>query len=262
MLAGCMPMSALARSEISDELVSAGDYRAHALDYFNARRTLFVLAPLVLMAVAVFAVPENYIVPVVIIGVVLSAMGYSLPRAFIVLAGKGRMESIERGLPYAVDMLTMTIGAGKNVLGAIDRVAYDLKPSYPALANEMRLASKQAQLRSLPFAMQKWADRVKAPSVRNLALILLHSEQLGSGVAQSLEEYSSSLRETRKYHAEARGNRLSFWMLIPTIFCLWTSVALVLMGPAFAIMGGNTVREALKDNPSSVVAEANNSQNP
>jgi hypothetical protein len=87
--------------------------------------------------------------------------------------------------------------------------------------------------------------------------VLLHSEQLGASTSASLEEYATSLRTARRFRAEARGNRLSFWMLIPTIFCLWTSVALLLIGPAWTMISDQTsIREAISptgESPSETV---------
>jgi len=81
--------------------------------------------------------------------------------------------------------------------------------------------------------LQQLSDRVRVPEVRNLALILVQSERLGTDIGAALMEFSASFRATLKQRAEAQANRASFWMTFPTILCLWVSAAIILIGPLY-----------------------------
>jgi hypothetical protein len=64
-------------------------------------------------------------------------------------------------------------------------------------------------------------------------LILIQSERLGTEAAGTLQEFATHFRTTLRQRAETRGNRISFWMLIPSVCCLWVASAIILMGPAY-----------------------------
>ena len=107
----------------------------------------------------------------------------------------------------------------------------ELKKAYPVLAYELEIVEQQAELRSLEHALQQLSDRVRIPEIRNLALILVQSERLGTDVGAALLEFSASFRATLKQRAEAQANKASFWMTFPTILCLWISAGIILVGP-------------------------------
>ena len=76
------------------------------------------------------------------------------------------------------------------------------------------------------------ADRIPVGEVRTLAVILAQSERLGSETGTALLEYSTNLRTSLKQRADTRANQAMFWMLFPTILCLWIPAAILLVGPA------------------------------
>ena len=46
-------------------------------------------------------------------------------------------------------------------------------------------------------------------------------------------EYATNLRSGSRQRAEAKAQRASFWMLFPTMLCLWIPAAIVLVGPVY-----------------------------
>src|SRR4029077_3018593 len=66
-----------------------------------------------------------------------------------------------------------------------------------------------------------------------LALVLSQSERLGTDIAQTLMEFSSNYRNTMRQRAESQANRASFWMLFPTVLCLWVPSLVILFGPVY-----------------------------
>jgi tight adherence protein C len=232
-LAEQTPMSDRDRTELQRELMDAGFYRPTALMEYTAVRAVLVLVPLLAAAaVAVFIEASQF--PAVAIGaVVLAVLGYSLPRVYLNYLGRARTREVERGLPVALDMMTLGLTAGLTILASLRRVARELKRSFPVLAYELEIVEQQAELRSLEHALQQLADRVRIPEVRNLALILVQSERLGTDIATALLEFSASFRASLKQRAEAQANRASFWMSFPTILCLWVSAAIILVGPMY-----------------------------
>jgi tight adherence protein C len=232
-LAGQTPVTATGRAALEQELRDAGYYRPTALMEFLAVRAVLTFLPLfIAAALLVLVEPERF--PVVIgLGLCAAVLGFSLPRVYINGQARRRWRQIERGLPVAVDLLTLALTAGQNVLSAFQRVSQELKFAYPVLSQELAIVAHQASLRSLEHALRQLAARVRLPEVRTLALILVQSEQLGTDITAALMEFATNFRTTLKQRAEAQANRASFWMVFPTLFCLWIPAAVLLIGPVF-----------------------------
>jgi tight adherence protein C len=67
--------------------------------------------------------------------------------------------------------------------------------------------------------------------VRSLAILLAQAERLGTDVTSALLEFSANFRTTLRQRAQAQANRASFWMVFPSIFCLWIPAAVILVAP-------------------------------
>lgn len=232
-LASMLPTTKNGRAILYQELRAAGYYSSGALTNYLALRNVLVVLPLVVAGVlALIFDPEDF--PLIIIpGVLVALLGFSLPRLYIQARGRTRAQQIERGLPTAIDLLVLALTAGLNLFAALQRVAGELRTTYPALAEEFDITRRQAELRSLEFALEQLADRVRLPDVRNLALVLAQSERLGSDATPVLLETSNALRTSLRQRAETQANRVSFWLLIPTIACFLVAALLVLVGPVF-----------------------------
>jgi tight adherence protein C len=193
---------------------------------------MLVVTPLVVAGGLALMVPTDLMGRIVFGGAVAAMLGYSLPRLYLHLRGKRRARAIERGLPIAVDMLTLCLTAGQNLLGALRRVGHELMFCNPILAEEFDILRHQADLRSVPHALRQFAERVQVPEARNLAMILTQAERLGMDTGVALLEYATNLRTTFRQRAEAQANSTMFWMLFPTLLCLWIPAGIVLIGPA------------------------------
>lgn len=227
-----LPVGEEAAADLKKELRAAGHYRPAALLEYAALRALLVFTPVVAAGLlALLAEPEQ-LPGILIAGAVAALLGFSVPRAVLYLQGRQRLARIEAGLPIAVDLLTLGLSAGQNLLAATARVSRELRPCNPVLADELEIVREQAALRSLAFALRQWADRVPSPEVRNLAMILTQAERLGTDTGAALLEWSSHLRTSARQKADARANQTMFWILFPTILCLWIPAAIMLIAPA------------------------------
>jgi tight adherence protein C len=222
-----------ARPELQKDLRSAGFYRPTALMEYAAVRAVFVFAPLVMTFVVALAVPTEQMGTVLLWGAVAVGLGFSLPRVYVSWRARVRSRQIERGLPLAIDLLTLSLTAGQNLLAALHDVAHELRFTFPDLAQDLAIAHQQAELHSLEHAMTQWSERAHLPEVTNLSLLLIQSERLGTGAASTLIEFSAFLRTSMRQRAEAQANRTSFWMLFPSVFCFWVASAIILIGPAY-----------------------------
>lgn len=231
-LAAQVPVSEGTRGELQRELRVAGYYRPSAVMEYAALRAVFVIVPLILAgAVALVTETTMQAVWVWIGGVLVAMLGYSLPRIYVYYRGQERMAQIERGLPTAIDMLTLCLSAGLNVLTSLDRVVRELALAFPVIAYEFAIVRRQAELRSLEFALAQFADRVGLPHARNLAVILTQSENLGTDAVATLREYADNMRFNLRQHAEETANKVPFKMLFPA-YLLAFGAAILLLSPS------------------------------
>lgn len=230
-LAGQIPISAADTQELERELRSAGYYRPTALTQYAALRAVLVLLPLLAgAAAALFAETPRGAGLCWVGGIIFALLGFSIPRVVLYYQGRARKHAIERGLPAALDMLTLCLGSGLNVLVSLRRVAEELHTAHPVLAYELELVSRQAELRSLDFALIHFADRVGVPQVRNISALLSQSQNLGSDAVNVLREYADNLRTNLRQRADELANKAPLKLLFPA-YMLAIGAGILIVSP-------------------------------
>src|SRR4029077_5026266 len=110
---------------------------------------VLVLLPLLATGASALLAPTQEVTRVLEFGAVATALGFSLPRVYLNFRGRSRARQIERALPLAIDLLTLCLSAGQNLLAALKQVSEELHFSHPVLAQELAIAHRQAELHSL-----------------------------------------------------------------------------------------------------------------
>jgi tight adherence protein C len=228
-LAAQIPMGEGDRSELQQELRQAGYYRPTALLEYAALRTVFVIAPLIAAGTLALLVetPESSVY-IWAGGITAAILGFSLPRIYVYYRGKARQFEIERGLPTAIDMLNLCLSGGLNVITSLERVVKELHNAYPVLAYELEIVRRQADLKTLDFALNQFANRTGLPNVRNLAVILGQSENLGADASNTLREYADSMRTAMKQRADEMANKAPFKLLFPAYLMAMGAAVLII----------------------------------
>jgi tight adherence protein C len=94
------------------------------------------------------------------------------------------------------------------------------------LGAELRLGMARA------LALRHLAARTGVDEIRTFATMLVHTERLGTGVADALRVHAQALRLRRERRAEEEAAKLPVKLLFPLIFTLFPALMVVLMGPA------------------------------
>ena len=243
-LAAGLPGAGRDVEELQPLLRQAGFYRPSALVQYRAVRAALVFGPLLLAATAAAVAPTGAIAYLAFSGLLLAALGYALPRAGLAALAAARTRQVERGLPVFADMLAIALLAGQPLGRAVRRVGEQLARPFPQLAAELGLVARQAELYDLGTAVGMWADRSQSTDVRTLGVILAQAQRLGTDVSAALAEYAAELRGTARQRADARGQRAGFWMLFPTILCLWIPAAVIMVGPVLAEFSARRAKAA------------------
>lgn len=231
-LASMLPESEQRAEEARKDLQAAGYYQPHAAQNLAASRYLLMMLGLLLGGLALVLAPPQF-EWIAIIGVVtLPMLGWAMPRLIVRNQADERKRQIEHGMPDLLDMLNMCVSQGLTIPESLKRILRDLRGPYPALAQELRIVTEQSQLAGLPTALTNFSKRIDLPEVHSFTTLLNQTERMGTSITEALTSYSDTMRESLRQRADEKGNRATFRLLFPTVFCLMPAVYLFLLGPA------------------------------
>ena len=159
--------------------------------------------------------------------------GYLLPGLIVKNQGDKREQALRKALPDGLDLLVICAEAGLSLDAALARVAREIAPSTPELAEEIALTA--AELSFLPDrrkALQNLTLRAPMPEVSGLVNTLIQTERYGTPLTRSLRVLAAEFRNERLMRAEAKAARLPATLTLPLILFILPPLFIVLIGPA------------------------------
>ena len=104
--------------------------------------------------------------------------------------------------PDALDLIVRAVRAGLPVPEAMELVTREIRPPVGAefrrLLDELRIGTAMEE------ALQRAADRVRVPDFRFFVVSLLLQSQTGGGIAETLSNLSTIIRQRRALRLKAR----------------------------------------------------------
>lgn len=235
-LAAMLPQSDKRAQSLRSELLTAGYYTPHAHINLSAIRYLCIIIPLFFCGFLLAIAPEPAEWWILVAMVLLPAVGWATPRIIVQNRGQQRKTEIEKAMPDMLDMLNMCVSQGLTMGDALGRIGTELQPVYPALGQELRITSEQADIGSLEQALLNLNERVQLPEMQSFTSLLIQTERMGTSMVDSLTDYSDGMRTSLQQRADERGNKAAFKLLFPTVLCLMPAVYLFLLGPSIVAM--------------------------
>lgn len=138
--------------------------------------------------------------------------------------------SIQRSLPFVLDLLTLSVEAGMDFISALQRNC-KLRKLDP-LNEELLRMTKEIQVgSSRKEALRNMSNRVRQPDLKALAGALIQADELGVSIGAMLRIQSEQLRSRRFDRAEKLAAEAPVKMLGPLMLCIFPSVFIILLGP-------------------------------
>jgi len=165
--------------------------------------------------------------------------GAALPHLRLREAIKGRQLRIVRELPFALDLLTLSVEAGLDFAGALGKVVEKGRPG--PLRDELGLVLRCLRMgRTREEALLEVIPRVDLPVMTSVVTSLVQADRMGTSLGKTLRILSGQLRADRTQRAEKLAGEAPVKMLFPLIAFIFPTVFLVLFGPiVFAMtLGG------------------------
>lgn len=215
------------------ELRVAGFLSPQAIGIFYlVRFMLGVGLPVALLVIYPFVAPQSPFVVTMGLALASALLGFYLPNAYLSRRIRVIRESHRQGFPELLDLLVVCTEAGIGIEAAVDRVGRELTQLYPHLATQIHMLNLELRAgRSLPDALDRFAEYLGIDEARSFATLIQQSQELGTSLVEALRVYSDEMRDKRLARAEEKAHALPAKMVLPLGFCIFPVMLVVTMLP-------------------------------
>lgn len=175
--------------------------------------------------------------PIWLIGTLLAWMW---PLHWLRAARARRAKTIVRALPFVLDLLTLSVEAGMDFMGAVQRNCE--RRAMDPLNEELLRMQREIQIGTTrKVALRNLSDRVRIPQIRTLCSALIQADELGVSIGAILRIQADQIRQERFERAEKLAHEAPTKMLFPLLLFIFPATIIVLLGPVLA----NVMRDFL-----------------
>ncbi len=222
-----MPEESIKRKKV--RLDRAGFIKDIGYERFVARKFVveMIMMTLALAGVYYYQIGVFYgVITVAWIWVVLQVI-------FRYMTGKAitrRQSEMLKALPYALDLITVSVEAGLSLDGAISRIVSHISG---ALSDELGKTLKEMRMGiEKKIALRNMAYRCDVKEISVLMTALIQADELGISLGKVLRIESAQMREKRRQSARERAMKAPVKILFPLVFFIFPSLFIIILGPA------------------------------
>ena len=165
------------------------------------------------------------------LGLVALGIGFLVPEFWLGGRIKARQKLILRMIPDTLDLLTISVRAGLGFDAALAKVVEKLPGP---LTDEFRRALAEVRVgKARREALRDMIPRTNVQPLSNFIGAIIQAETLGVSISKVLQVQSEQLRIERRQRAEEQAARAPIKMLFPLVGCIFPSLFIVILGPAF-----------------------------
>lgn len=158
------------------------------------------------------------------------AFGYLLPRSWLSGRMRKRQDTVRRGLPDAMDLLSVCASAGLGFDQAMQRVSEHwttpVGQEFARVIAEMEMGLSRQQ------ALRNMSDRLDIAEVSSFVSFMIQTEQLGMSIVDTLISQAEQMRVERRFRAQEQAQKIPVKMLIPMAFLIFPALMAMVLGPA------------------------------
>src|SRR3954453_19000461 len=159
-----------------------------------------------------------------------TVVGFFGPNLYLYQRTHERSERLQRDLPDAIDLLTISVESGLGFDAALQQVA---RNTDGPLADELSRVLREMQIgQGRADALRALGERTNVTDVRTFVGAMVQADSFGIPVAQVLRVQSAEIRVKRRQRAEEKAQQVPVKITIPLIFCILPTLFIAVMGPA------------------------------
>ena len=162
--------------------------------------------------------------------------GYYSPNLWLYQKGHDRTEQMQRALPDALDLLSISVEAGLGFDAALSQVARNtegpLAGEFARVLQEMQIGlGRSAALRAL-------GDRSTLADLKSFTSAMVQADAFGIPIGQVLRVQSAEIRVKRRQRAEEQAQKVPVKIMIPLVLFILPCLFIAVIGPAvIGLMG-------------------------
>ena len=159
---------------------------------------------------------------------------YYLPKSWLRARARKRRETIARGLPDALDMLSVCVEAGLGFDQSLQRVSEHWRT--PLGAEFGRVVAEIGMGIPRRAALRNLVERVGSQEIASFVAVILQSDQLGMSIKDTLHAQAEQMRIERRFRAQEQARKMPLKMLFPLTILIFPAIFAVILGPSVPIL--------------------------
>lgn len=162
----------------------------------------------------------------------IGLIGFKLPEMHCKAEKNRRALSVQVDMPFYVDLLALSVEAGLDFFGAIQKIVDKAEGQGSVLAEELKIVLRDVKLGSSKAdALKELSARLDMSEMTSFVAVLIDAEASGASISQVLKDQSEQMRMERFVRAEKAGARASQLVLLPLMFFILPSILIMMFGP-------------------------------
>lgn len=222
------------RAQLDKQIGLAGDFMGITADEYIALTIFCALGGTLLGAIMGAMLDLGNIT--VIAGF---ALGGSLPYMQISGEAQERLKGVSRGLPYVIDLMALSMGAGLDFPGAVRQVVDKSSNPNDPIVEEFTLLLQTINLgRTRKDCLLEFANRCPCEAVIEFVNSLVQAEERGNPVSEVLTIQAGVSRQRRSVRAEESAAKAGVAMVGPLMLVFLCVMGLILAPAMMNIQNG------------------------
>jgi tight adherence protein C len=218
-----------APERIRKKLDIAGNPIGWTVERVQAGKVIGLIA-MFMISVAVTQVMGIGFLPRLLVVGGATIAGWLGPNMYLYQKTYDRSGRMQRELPDAIDLMTISVESGLAFDAAVQQVARNtegpLAEEFSRVLREMQIGMGRAE------ALRAFGERTNVDDVRSFVTAMVQADSFGIPIANVLRVQSSEMRTKRRQRAEEKAQKVPVKITVPLIFCILPCLFIAVMGPA------------------------------
>lgn len=168
-----------------------------------------------------------------LISVAALGIGVVGPDIYVRNRANRRQQALTKALPDTLDLMVICAEAGLGLDAALSRVASEIGPVAPELADELTFTGIELTFQpDRGKALDNLGERTDLPAIRAVVNAVRQTERYGTPLAQSMRVLAAEFRGARMMRAETKAARLPVILTVPMMIFILPPLFVVILGPA------------------------------
>jgi tight adherence protein C len=219
--------------ELDHQLTIAGNPgNLHASEFYALRIIFFVMG--IGLGILLARNLSDMGMTGILLALIVMIVGLMLPNVWLKGRVRNRQNEIQRGLPDALDMLSVCASAGLGFDQSLQKISdyweTDLGEEFRRAIHEMEMGISRSE------SLRHMSDRLDVDDLTRFIALMIQAEKVGMSYADVLHSQAVQMRVQRQYRAREIANKLPGKMILPIALLIFPAMLAVILGPSIPLI--------------------------